>query len=74
MSDRRLYIKNSHYCGRELYHHGILGQKWGVKNGPPYPLDPSDRSAAEKGSEGKKEEKNEPKNKGAGEIGTSETS
>ena len=23
----------------ELYHHGIEGQKWGVKNGPPYPLD-----------------------------------
>lgn len=22
----------------ELYHHGIRGQKWGVKNGPPYPL------------------------------------
>ena len=22
----------------ELYHHGIPGQKWGVKNGPPYPL------------------------------------
>jgi hypothetical protein len=21
-----------------LKHHGILGQKWGVKNGPPYPL------------------------------------
>ena len=22
----------------ELAHHGIIGQKWGVKNGPPYPL------------------------------------
>ena len=22
----------------ELYHHGILGQRWGVQNGPPYPL------------------------------------
>lgn len=31
-----------------LSHHGIEGQKWGVKNGPPYPLDASDHSAAEK--------------------------
>lgn len=22
----------------ELYHHGRLNQKWGVRNGPPYPL------------------------------------
>lgn len=21
-----------------ISHHGIKGQKWGVKNGPPYPL------------------------------------
>lgn len=32
----------------ELYHHGIAGQKWGVQNGPPYPLDYKDKSAIEK--------------------------
>jgi hypothetical protein len=32
----------------ELYHNGILGQKWGVRNGPPYPLDAGDHSASEK--------------------------
>lgn len=31
-----------------LSHHGILGQKWGKKNGPPYPLDASRHSASEK--------------------------
>lgn len=36
------------YYSTELYHHGILGQKWGRKNGPPYPLKPSDHSASEK--------------------------
>ena len=29
-------------------HHGILGQRWGRKNGPPYPLGASDHSASEK--------------------------
>ena len=32
----------------EIKHHGILGMKWGHRNGPPYPLDASDHSASEK--------------------------
>lgn len=31
-----------------IQHHGILGQRWGKKNGPPYPLGVSDHSASEK--------------------------
>ena len=31
----------------ELYHHGIIGQKWGEKNGPPYPLGGGDYTEAE---------------------------
>lgn len=27
------------FCSGYLQHHGIQGQKWGVRNGPPYPLD-----------------------------------
>lgn len=30
-----------------LAHHGILGQKWGVKNGPPYPLGGGDYTELE---------------------------
>lgn len=43
MSNRSVII-----YGDELYHHGILGMKWGKKNGPPYPLDSEDHSASEK--------------------------
>ena len=32
---------------KELKHHGIKGQKWGDRNGPPYPLNPSSHSKAE---------------------------
>ena len=32
----------------ELYHHGIRGQKWGVRNGPPYPLKGGMYSGSEK--------------------------
>ena len=35
------------FKGDELSHHGIDGQKWGVRNGPPYPLDSGDHSKAE---------------------------
>lgn len=31
-----------------LEHYGILGQKWGDQNGPPYPLNPSQKSYSEK--------------------------
>lgn len=35
-----MYTQNDwrFYQEYELYHHGIKGQKWGVSNGPPYPL------------------------------------
>lgn len=32
----------------ELYHHGIMGQRWGDRNGPPYPLGSGDHSSEEK--------------------------
>ncbi len=38
----------SNYSPSYLYHHGILGQKWGRRNGPPYPLGESDHSASER--------------------------
>ena len=27
-----------------IAHHGVKGQKWGVRNGPPYPIDKSQKS------------------------------
>lgn len=33
---------------KQLYHTGIPGMKWGVRNGPPYPLGVKDMSASER--------------------------
>lgn len=46
--------KNEHY----LVHHGILGQKWGKKNGPPYPLD-FDKLSSEEREKAKEDSINE---------------
>lgn len=40
-------MKNDVYI-TYFQHHGILGQRWGKRNGPPYPLGSSDHSASER--------------------------
>lgn len=29
----------SEYYLNSISHHGVMGQKWGVRNGPPYPIE-----------------------------------
>ena len=41
-------MKEMTYNQYYLCHHGIKGQKWGKKNGPPYPLDYSKLSKEER--------------------------
>lgn len=46
-----------------LKHYGRLGMKWGVMNGPPYPLNSSTMSASEKKASSKKKDKDKDKSK-----------
>lgn len=70
MKVRRLpkWVKNDYDL--ELYHHGIKGQHWGVKNGPPYPLD---RKVSASIKRGENEDRHSAKNTGtshdAGAVG-----
>ena len=48
MSDFEAFADEIDVGMEYLEHHGILGQKWGKQNGPPYPLDSGDHSASEK--------------------------
>lgn len=45
----------------ELMHHGIKGQKWGDKNGPPYPLDKKEHMQVISSSKKKKKVANDSK-------------
>lgn len=47
------YLAYEHYRKNDLAHHGVKGQKWGVRNGPPYPLDGKSRTSSEKTASGK---------------------
>jgi hypothetical protein len=46
-----------------MAHHGILGMRWGKRNGPPYPLDASDHSSSEKKAGWRKSLSNDDKKK-----------
>lgn len=48
MGDFTAFAEDIEFGMECLEHHGILGQKWGKLNGPPYPLGEGDHSTGEK--------------------------
>lgn len=65
-----VHSSNGHITKTVLVHHGIPGQEWGKRNGPPYPLAYNSHSAAEKNGKyratysGDKKKANKPLPKG----------
>jgi hypothetical protein len=51
-----------------LAHFGIIGQKWGKKNGPPYPLSNANRSSAERKANPESKSSKEKKKSGISNI------
>lgn len=64
--------RNIDMSEKYLQHHGRLGQRWGVRNGPPYPLDQGTVSSAY-GSGVKKYESNGKENKTENEKATDDS-
>lgn len=48
------YTPTPDFYNDYIAHHGIKGQKWGVRNGPPYPLSKGAKSSEKKTSSGTK--------------------
>lgn len=46
------YTPTPDYYNDYIAHHGIIGQSWGHKNGPPYPLDSSKSTGSRLKNEG----------------------
>ena len=61
------------YSYDELYHHGRLGQKWGDRNGPPYPLTKEVIRSEYQGKGGLLEKRKKAKMKNMTGVGTKAT-
>lgn len=58
MNDYRAYVE---YGYNDIYHHGVKGQRWGERNGPPYPLNYNWSAYNKKREDGKTGTRKSPK-------------